>query len=69
MVRWYDHVLSMLALIFVVNVVVWGFLVATWWGHVLAGLLSFMVWEAWDKHYTAFRIRQERRIRIKNMGL
>jgi len=69
MVRWYDHVLSMLALIFIVNVVVWGFLVATWWGPVLAGLLSFMVWEAWDKPYTAFRIKQERRNRIRDMGL
>jgi hypothetical protein len=69
MVRWYDYVLSTLTVVFIVNAIVAGFLITTWWGLLLGCLLAFIVWEAWDKHYTAFRIKQERRIRIKNIGL
>lgn len=59
MIRWYDYVLAILAADFMLGFMLWGFNATEWWEPMLAGLLAGMIWQAWNKDYCAFRLRQE----------
>ena len=59
MIRWYDYILAVLAADFMTGFLFAGFQATEWWQPILYGLLAGIIWQAWNKDYCDFRLRQE----------
>lgn len=59
MIRWYDYVLAILAADFMLSFFIKGWSATTWWEPIAYGLALGMIWQAWNKDYCDFRLKQE----------